>query len=101
MSSISKNDLIEYFENIVINYEKKTTTINNEYENLNPFERKIKRLNILAQLARNKNLGYKVSNFSLDDDYYSMKYELEIIQSIKYEKEFNYISNFLNILKSI
>jgi len=39
MSSISKNDLIEYFENIVINYEKKTTTINNEYENLNPFER--------------------------------------------------------------
>lgn len=57
--------------------------IDDEYENLSPLEKRLRRLDIMRSLGELRDLGCKVTNYNIDDDYYMMKYELDLHRSIR------------------
>jgi len=57
--------------------------IDNEYENLSALEKRLRRLDIMRALGELRDLGCKVTNYNIDDDYYMMKYELDLHRSIR------------------
>ena len=57
--------------------------IDEEYENLSPLEKRLRRLDIMRALGELRDLGCKVTNYNIDDDYYMMKYELDLHRSIR------------------
>ena len=57
--------------------------IDEEYENLSSLEKRLRRLDIMRALGELRDLGCKVTNYSIDDDYYMMKYELDLHRSIR------------------
>jgi hypothetical protein len=57
--------------------------IDEEYENLSPLEKRLRRLDIMRSLGELRDLGCKVTNYNIDDDYYMMKYELDLHRSIR------------------
>jgi hypothetical protein len=82
------------FNNTNNNYDDKTDNgetiksntnkfIDEEYENLSALEKRLKRLDIMRALGELRDLGCKVTNYNIDDDYYMMKYELDLHRSIR------------------
>lgn len=57
--------------------------IDDEYENLSALEKRLRRLDIMRALGELRDLGCKVTNYNIDDDYYMMKYELDLHRSIR------------------
>ncbi len=57
--------------------------IDEEYEALPPLEKRLKRLDMMRALGELRDLGCKVTNYNIDDDYYMMKYELDLHRSIR------------------
>lgn len=57
--------------------------IDEEYESLSPLEKRLRRLDIMRALGELRDLGCKVTNYNIDDDYYMMKYELDLHRSIR------------------
>jgi hypothetical protein len=57
--------------------------IDEEYEILSSLEKRLKRLDIMRSLGELRDLGCKVTNYNIDDDYYMMKYELDLHRSIR------------------
>jgi len=57
--------------------------IDEEYENLSALEKRLRRLDIMRALGELRDLGCKVTNYNIDDDYYMMKYELDLHRSIR------------------
>jgi hypothetical protein len=57
--------------------------IDEEYEKLSPLEKRLRRLDIMRALGELRDLGCKVTNYNIDDDYYMMKYELDLHRSIR------------------
>jgi hypothetical protein len=57
--------------------------IDEEYEILSALEKRLKRLDIMRALGELRDLGCKVTNYNIDDDYYMMKYELDLHRSIR------------------
>ena len=57
--------------------------IDEEYEILSPLEKRLRRLDIMRALGELRDLGCKVTNYNIDDDYYMMKYELDLHRSIR------------------
>ena len=57
--------------------------IDEEYESLSPLEKRLRRLDIMRSLGELRDLGCKVTNYNIDDDYYMMKYELDLHRSIR------------------
>jgi len=57
--------------------------IDEEYEILSALEKRLRRLDIMRALGELRDLGCKVTNYNIDDDYYMMKYELDLHRSIR------------------
>jgi hypothetical protein len=57
--------------------------IDEEYEILSPLEKRLRRLDMMRALGELRDLGCKVTNYNIDDDYYMMKYELDLHRSIR------------------
>ncbi len=57
--------------------------IDDEYEILSPLEKRLRRLDMMRALGELRDLGCKVTNYNIDDDYYMMKYELDLHRSIR------------------
>ena len=57
--------------------------IDEEYEMLSALEKRLRRLDIMRALGELRDLGCKVTNYNIDDDYYMMKYELDLHRSIR------------------
>lgn len=60
-----------------------TKFIDDEYEALSPIEKRLRRLDIMRKLGELRDLGCKVTNYNIDDDYYMMKYEHDLHLSIR------------------
>ena len=68
-----------------------------EYENLSPLEKRLRRLDIMRALGELRDLGCKVTNYNIDDDYYMMKYEYELHTSIRTKRNWMGIYNHMLI----
>lgn len=84
--------------------EKPSTTntnkfIDEEYENLSPLEKRLRRLDIMRALGELRDLGCKVTNYNIDDDYYMMKYELDLHRSIRSKR--NWLGLYSHMLVGV
>lgn len=71
--------------------------IDEEYENLSPLEKRLRRLDLMRKLGELRDLGCKVTNYSIDDDYYMMKYEHELHTSIRNKRNWMGLYNHMLI----
>lgn len=71
--------------------------IDEEYECLTPLEKRLRKLNLMRQLGELRDLGCKVTNYSIDDDYYMMKYEYELHTSIRNKRNWMGLYNHMLI----
>lgn len=71
--------------------------IDDEYENLSPLEKRLRRLDFMRKLGELRDLGCKVTNYSIDDDYYMMKYEYELHTSIRTKRNWMGLYNHMLI----
>ena len=71
--------------------------IDEEYESLPPLEKRLRKLNLMRQLGELRDLGCKVTNYSIDDDYYMMKYEFELHTSIRNKRNWMGLYNHMLI----
>ena len=69
--------------------------IDDDYESLTPLEKKLRRLELMRKLGELRDLGCKVTNYSIDDDYYMMKYEHELHTSIRTKRNWMSIYNHM------
>mgnify|MGYP003331466027 CR=1 FL=1 len=69
--------------------------IDDDYESLPPLEKKLRRLELMRKLGELRDLGCKVTNYSIDDDYYMMKYEHELHTSIRTKRNWMSIYNHM------
>ncbi len=78
--------------------EKQTSNdkyIDDEYEGLSPLEKRLRRLDFMRKLGELRDLGCKVTNYSIDDDYYMMKYEYELHTSIRTKRNWMGLYNHM------
>ena len=97
----SRND-DKYNDNDKYNDEKEKTVshdkyIDDEYENLSTLEKRLRRLDYMRKLGELRDLGCKVTNYSIDDDYYMMKYEYELHTSIRTKRNWMGLYNHMLI----
>jgi hypothetical protein len=71
--------------------------IDEEYETLSPLEKRLRRLDLMRKLGELRDLGCKVTNYSIDDDYYMMKYEHELHTSIRNKRNWMGLYNHMLI----
>ena len=71
--------------------------IDEEYENLSSLEKRLRRLDLMRKLGELRDLGCKVTNYSIDDDYYMMKYEHELHTSIRNKRNWMGLYNHMLI----
>jgi hypothetical protein len=71
--------------------------IDEEYENLSALEKRLRRLDLMRKLGELRDLGCKVTNYSIDDDYYMMKYEHELHTSIRNKRNWMGLYNHMLI----
>ena len=71
--------------------------IDDEYENLSALEKRLRRLDFMRKLGELRDLGCKVTNYSIDDDYYMMKYEYELHTSIRTKRNWMGLYNHMLI----
>ena len=71
--------------------------IDDEYENLSPLEKRLRRLDFMRKLGELRDLGCKVTNYSIDDDFYMMKYEYELHTSIRTKRNWMGLYNHMLI----
>jgi len=69
--------------------------IDDDYETLSPLEKRLRRLELMRKLGELRDLGCKVTNYSIDDDYYMMKYEYELHTSIRTKRNWMSIYNHM------
>ena len=69
--------------------------IDDEYEGLSPLEKRLRRLDFMRKLGELRDLGCKVTNYSIDDDYYMMKYEYELHTSIRTKRNWMGLYNHM------
>jgi hypothetical protein len=94
-NEINKEDIIvneikiinERINNLKNNNIKLENNFDEEYENLSFLDKRLRRLDILRDLYELKNLGYSVTYYKIDDDYYLMKYEVELYKNLKSNKK--------------
>jgi hypothetical protein len=77
--------------------------IDEEYEKLSPLEKRLRRLDIMRALGELRDLGCKVTNYNIDDDYYMMKYELDLHRSIRSKRNWLglYSHMFVGVVKGV
>jgi hypothetical protein len=77
--------------------------IDEEYEKLSPLEKRLRRLDIMRALGELRDLGCKVTNYNIDDDYYMMKYELDLHRSIRSKRNWLglYSHLFIGVVKGV
>lgn len=73
--------------------------IDEEYESLSPLEKRLRRLDIMRSLGELRDLGCKVTNYNIDDDYYMMKYELDLHKSIRSKR--NWLGLYSHMLVGV
>ena len=73
--------------------------IDDEYENLSSLEKRLRRLDIMRALGELRDLGCKVTNYNIDDDYYMMKYELDLHRSIRAKR--NWLGLYSHMLVGV
>jgi len=73
--------------------------IDNEYEGLSALEKRLRRLDIMRSLGELRDLGCKVTNYNIDDDYYMMKYELDLHRSIRSKR--NWLGLYSHMLVGV
>ncbi len=73
--------------------------IDEEYENLSTLEKRLRRLDIMRALGELRDLGCKVTNYNIDDDYYMMKYELDLHRSIRSKR--NWLGLYSHMLVGV
>ena len=73
--------------------------IDEEYENLSSLEKRLRRLDIMRALGELRDLGCKVTNYNIDDDYYMMKYELDLHRSIRAKR--NWLGLYSHMLVGV
>ena len=115
IDSYKKHDTNEYSQSKTENYhsenndshndrednrteEKQTSNdkyIDDEYEGLSPLEKRLRRLDFMRKLGELRDLGCKVTNYSIDDDYYMMKYEYELHTSIRTKRNWMGLYNHM------
>jgi hypothetical protein len=71
--------------------------IDDEYEELPPLEKRLRKLELMRRLGELRDIGCKVTNYSIDDDYYMMKYELELHTSIRSKRNWMGLYNHVLI----
>jgi hypothetical protein len=71
--------------------------IDEDYENLSTLEKRLRRLDYMRKLGELRDLGCKVTNYSIDDDYYMMKYEYELHTSIRTKRNWMGLYNHMLI----
>ena len=71
--------------------------VDDEYEGLPPLEKRLRRLDFMRKLGELRDLGCKVTNYSIDDDYYMMKYEYELHTSIRNKRNWMGLYNHMLI----
>jgi len=71
--------------------------IDDEYEELSPLEKRLRKLELMRRLGELRDIGCKVTNYSIDDDYYMMKYELELHTSIRSKRNWMGLYNHVLI----
>ena len=69
--------------------------IDDDYETLTSLEKRLRRLELMRKLGELRDLGCKVTNYSIDDDYYMMKYEYELHTSIRTKRNWMSIYNHM------
>jgi len=68
-----------------------------EYESLSINEKRLRRLEYMRKLGELRDLGCKVTNYSINDDYYMMKYEYELHTSIRTKRNWMQLYNHILI----
>lgn len=68
-----------------------------EYESLSPNEKRLRRLEYMRKLGEIRDLGCKITNYSINDDYYMMKYEYELHTSIRTKRNWMQLYNHILI----
>jgi hypothetical protein len=68
-----------------------------EYESLSANEKRLRRLEYMRKLGELRDLGCKVTNYSINDDYYMMKYEYELHTSIRTKRNWMQLYNHILI----
>jgi hypothetical protein len=68
-----------------------------EYESLSTNEKRLRRLEYMRKLGELRDLGCKVTNYSINDDYYMMKYEYELHTSIRSKRNWMQLYNHILI----
>ena len=71
--------------------------IDEDYEALTPLEKRLRRLDLMRKLGELKEYGCHVTNYTIDDDYYMMKYELELHTSIRQKRNWLGLYNHMLI----
>ena len=70
---------------------------NDDYESLSTNEKRLRRLEYMRKLGELRDLGCKVTNYSINDDYYMMKYEYELHTSIRTKRNWMQLYNHILI----
>jgi len=68
-----------------------------EYDSLSTNEKRLRRLEYMRKLGELRDLGCKVTNYSINDDYYMMKYEYELHTSIRSKRNWMQLYNHILI----
>jgi hypothetical protein len=68
-----------------------------DYESLSTNEKRLRRLEYMRKLGELRDLGCKVTNYSINDDYYMMKYEYELHTSIRTKRNWMQLYNHILI----
>jgi hypothetical protein len=68
-----------------------------EYDSLSTNEKRLRRLEYMRKLGELRDLGCKVTNYSINDDYYMMKYEYELHTSIRTKRNWMQLYNHILI----
>jgi len=69
--------------------------LDDDYDSLPPLEKRLRRLELMRKLGELRDLGCKVTNYSIDDDYYMMKYEYELHTSIRTKRNWMGLYNHM------
>jgi len=79
------------------NNNKNDGEIDDDYETLSTNEKRLRRLEYMRKLGELRDLGCKVTNYSINDDYYMMKYEYELHTSIRTKRNWMQLYNHILI----
>jgi hypothetical protein len=99
-SERNENHSENHTDNNDHNKKEKNSTdkyIDDEYEELTPLEKRLRKLELMRRLGELRDIGCKVTNYSIDDDYYMMKYELELHTSIRSKRNWMGLYNHVLI----